>query len=83
MLILTRHIGQSIIINKDIEIVFLENKFGKQFKVGVIAPTDVVVDRSEIHQRKIEENKTGVRYVKSKLSNGWKDNHIAGNRGNR
>lgn len=82
MLILTRHIGQSIIINKDIEIVFLENKHGKQTKVGIIAPADVVIDRCEIHKRKIEEKKTGVRYVKSKLESGWQSMHInkGGNR---
>jgi flagellar assembly factor FliW len=55
MLILTRRIGEGIIIGDDIRVVVLEVR-GKQFRLGIDAPTDVVVLRDEIFQRLTQEN---------------------------
>jgi carbon storage regulator len=50
MLILTRRIGESVIIGDDIHITVLEVK-GNQVRLGVNAPKDVSVHREEIYQR--------------------------------
>ena len=46
MLILTRKPQESIIINEDIEVVVLEIR-GNQVRIGIQAPTEVSVHRSE------------------------------------
>ena len=74
MLILTRKIGEGIILGDDIRISILEIR-GKQIRIGIEAPTDVVVLREEIYQRIQEENlqAAGVRDVDLKeLANIWK-----------
>ena len=50
MLVLTRNPQQSIIINNDIEVVVLEIR-GNQVRIGIEAPTEVSVHRSEIYDR--------------------------------
>jgi carbon storage regulator len=50
MLILTRNIGSSIIINDDITITVLGVK-GCQVKIGINAPKHVPVHRREIYER--------------------------------
>ena len=55
MLILTRRIGESVIINEDITVTVLGIK-GNQIRVGIDAPRHVSVHREEIYQRmKTEE----------------------------
>lgn len=54
MLILTRRIGESIVIGDDVTITVLGVK-GNQVRVGVNAPRDVSVHREEIYQRIIGE----------------------------
>ncbi len=74
MLILTRKIGEGIILGDDIRISVLEIR-GKQIRIGIEAPTDVVVLREEIYQRVQEENlrAAGVRDVDLKeIANLWK-----------
>ena len=51
MLILTRRIGESIMIGDNITIRVLEIA-GKQVRIGIDAPRDVAVDREEIYDRK-------------------------------
>jgi carbon storage regulator len=51
MLILTRRINESIIINDDIEFKITGIK-GNQVRIGIIAPADVKVNRQEIYERK-------------------------------
>lgn len=55
MLILTRKIGESLIIGDQIRITVLEVR-GRQVRLGVQAPGDVVVLREELVQRLAEEN---------------------------
>ncbi len=51
MLILTRRIGETIIINDSITVTVLGVK-GNQVRLGINAPKDVSVDRQEIHDKK-------------------------------
>ena len=54
MLILTRRIGESVIINEDITVTVLGIK-GNQIRVGIDAPRHVSVHREEIYQRMKKE----------------------------
>jgi carbon storage regulator len=56
MLILTRRVGESVMIGDDITVTVLGVK-GNQVRVGIVAPKDVVVDREEIFERKKREKK--------------------------
>ena len=55
MLILTRKSGEGLFIGDDIRITILEIR-GKQIRLGIEAPTSVVVLREEIYRRIQEEN---------------------------
>lgn len=58
MLILTRRVGESLIIGDDIEINILGIK-GNQVRIGINAPDEVSVHREEIYLKiKTEEEKT-------------------------
>ncbi|STY78921.1 pleiotropic regulatory protein for carbon source metabolism (modular protein) [Legionella wadsworthii] len=50
MLILTRRIGETVLINDDIYITVLGVK-GNQVRLGFDAPQDVIIHRQEIHQK--------------------------------
>lgn len=50
MLILTRKIGESLLIGDEVEITVLSVR-GSQVKLGVNAPKDIAVHREEIYQR--------------------------------
>jgi carbon storage regulator len=54
MLILSRRPGESLYIGPNIVLTVLGIK-GNQVRLGVKAPKDVVVDRQEVHQRKLLE----------------------------
>jgi carbon storage regulator len=64
LLILTRKIGEGIFLGDDIRISILEIR-GKQIRIGIEAPSHIVVLREEIYQRIQEENlrAAGVRDV--------------------
>jgi flagellar assembly factor FliW len=55
LLILTRRVGEGVLIGDGIRVVVLEVR-GKQFRLGIDAPMDVVVLRDEIFQRLTKEN---------------------------
>ncbi len=57
MLILTRRIGESIIVGDNVTITVLGIK-GNQVRVGVNAPKDVTVHREEIYRRILQEQTT-------------------------
>ncbi len=53
MLVLTRTIGEKIIIDGNIEVTVVAVK-GNKVRIGIEAPDYVRVDRQEIHQRRAE-----------------------------
>lgn len=55
MLILTRRIGESLIIGDDVEVHVLGVN-GNQIRIGVDTPKEVTVHREEIYQRIKAEN---------------------------
>lgn len=54
MLILTRKIGEALVIDKDITVTVMGIK-GTQIRIGVDAPKDIKVNREEIHNRIAKE----------------------------
>lgn len=50
MLILTRRVGESLMIGDEVNVTVLGVK-GNQVRIGVNAPRDVSVHREEIYQR--------------------------------
>lgn len=57
MLVLTRKLGQSIVIGDEIEVVVLEVR-GEQVRIGIKAPKTVMVHRKEIYDQIQEVNKS-------------------------
>lgn len=51
MLVLTRRVGQEIVIDGGINVKLLEIKNGR-IRLGIDAPRQVVVDRGEVHERR-------------------------------
>lgn len=51
MLVLTRHIGEEIVIDGDIRISVTAIE-GRKVRIGVTAPPCVRVDRAEVHVRR-------------------------------
>jgi carbon storage regulator len=54
MLILTRHVGQTLFVGDEITVTVLRAK-GYQVRLGIVAPRNVSVDREEIRQLKEED----------------------------
>ena len=50
MLILTRRVGETLMIGDDVTVIVLEVK-GNQVRIGVNAPREVAVHREEIYDR--------------------------------
>ena len=53
MLVLSRRIGEEVIINDNISIKIVSIQ-GNKVRVAISAPADVPIDRAEIHQRRNE-----------------------------
>jgi carbon storage regulator len=53
MLVLTRRIGEEIVIDNNIRVTIVSIDGGK-VRVGISAPPEVRVDRQEIHERRRE-----------------------------
>jgi len=54
MLILTRRVGEKVMIDDDIVVSVLAVK-GNQVRIGIEAPNDVNIHREEIHERILKE----------------------------
>lgn len=50
MLILTRRIGESLVIGDEVTVTILGIK-GKQIRIGVSAPESISINREEIHNQ--------------------------------
>ncbi|MGC3981986.1 MAG: carbon storage regulator CsrA [Steroidobacteraceae bacterium] len=59
MLILTRRVGETIMIGDDVAVTVLGVK-GNQVRVGVNAPKETSVHREEIYERIKREEQSGV-----------------------
>lgn len=57
MLILTRRVGETVMIGDDVAVTVLGVK-GNQVRIGVNAPKDVAVHREEIYERIKKEGET-------------------------
>ena len=68
MLVLTRRVGESIIIGKDSNKVVITaiSSSGGQIKFGIEAAKDIPVHREEVYQR-IQENKNATKEMLAKL----------------
>ena len=66
MLILTRKLGESITIGDNIRVSVLGIR-GRQVRLGIDAPSDVVVHREEIYVKIQEENRKAAMNVKGDL----------------
>ncbi len=58
MLILTRRVGETLMIGDDVTVTVLGVK-GNQVRIGVNAPKDVSVHREEIYERIKKEQSEG------------------------
>jgi carbon storage regulator len=68
LLILTRKLGESITIGDDIKVTVL-GVFGRQVRIGIDAPSKVVVHREEIYVKIQNENRKAAKSVKQDLVN--------------
>jgi carbon storage regulator len=53
MLVLTRRLGESIVIDGEIRLTVVALK-GDRVRIGIVAPPTVRVDREEVHTRRAE-----------------------------
>jgi len=63
MLILTRRVGETLVIGDDVTVTVLGVR-GNQVRLGVNAPKDVAVHREEIYQR-IQNEKDSVNLMEN------------------
>ena len=78
MLVLTRKIGQKLIIGDNIEITIVDAR-GDAIKLGINAPRDVKIYREEIYAEICKANKEANQHASSKVLDGILKNVPAGN----
>jgi len=64
MLILSRRPNESLRIGGDV-VITVVGFSGNQIRLGITAPPSVIVDREEVHQRKLAERVTDISPVSS------------------
>lgn len=69
MLVLTRRIGEKLVIANTVTITILGMK-GNQIRIGIEAPANVSVHREEIYQRILKERATDTAQVARCASRG-------------
>lgn len=67
MLILTRKLGESIAIGDNIKVSVL-GIHGRQVRIGIEAPIDIIVHREEIYLKVQEENRRASKSLKDDLA---------------
>ncbi len=67
MLILTRKIGECIVIGEKIKIYVIDVR-GKQVRLGIEAPAENIIYREEIFQKVMAENKLAAQAVQLHFS---------------
>ena len=65
MLVLSRRIGEQIVIGDTVAVTIVEVK-GTHVRLGVTAPKSVRVDRYEVHQRRAREEELPARTLMAK-----------------
>jgi carbon storage regulator len=53
MLVLSRCVGETVVIDDNIEVTVVAVK-GDRVRLGIVAPPEVTVDRSEVHARRTQ-----------------------------
>ena len=66
MLVLTRKIGETIVIDDDVRITVVQIK-GKQVRIGVDAPKETKIHREEIYQAIQDENRAAMKSIATEL----------------
>jgi len=54
MLVLTRRIGEQLVIDQNIVLTIVAIE-GNKIRLGIAAPASVRVDREEVHRRRVSE----------------------------
>lgn len=62
MLVLTRRVGEEIVIDNDIRVMVVAIN-GDKVRIGIDAPASVRVDRKEVHERRGEAKTESDRFV--------------------
>ena len=68
MLVVTRKIGQRVIINDTIKVEVIRGRYDDTIKLGIEAPQDVEIFREELYDR-IQEKKRHDNYNRDPSSN--------------
>jgi len=76
MLILTRRVGETVVIGNDVDVTVLGVK-GNQVRLGVKAPREVSVHREEVYKRINEEPVDTVRSGSRSSANGAANGNVA------
>jgi len=66
MLVLTRKIGEGIVIDEDVRVTLLEDRDGK-IRLGIEAPKEKKIYRQEIYDRICQENQAASQWNLEKL----------------
>jgi carbon storage regulator len=68
MLVLTRKIGEGIVIGDDVTVTIIEIK-GGNIRIGIDAPKDRKIYRQEVYEKIVEENRDAAQWNMIDLDN--------------